>query len=56
MKYTIPISFHRGGDRLSVNQADMALDQDWVELITQAKKLGLSLEEIRLFLQDQSEK
>ncbi|RSK29271.1 DNA-binding anti-repressor SinI [Bacillus sp. HMF5848] len=28
--------------------------QEWVELILEAKRLGLSLEEIQMFLQEQS--
>ena len=41
---------------MSVDQVDMMLDKDWVDLITQAKKLGLTVDEIRLFLQNHSEK
>ena len=45
-----------GLEVLSVDQVDMMLDKDWLKLITQAKELGLSVEEIRLFLQNESKK
>lgn len=41
---------------MNANQAGVLLDQDWVELIYKAKELGLTIEEIRLFLQKQQVK
>lgn len=30
------------------------LDEDWIELIKEAKKLGLTVEEVHAFLQEES--
>lgn len=35
-----------------ITAAEKELDQDWLGLINEAKKLGLSIEEIRDFLTD----
>lgn len=36
--------------------ANQPLDKEWVELITQAKNMGLTLEEIHLYFQTESTK
>ncbi|MCM3740242.1 anti-repressor SinI family protein [Oceanobacillus luteolus] len=39
-------------EKLSV---ELKLDYDWVVLIKEAKKIGMTVEEIRLFLQSSKE-
>jgi hypothetical protein len=46
------VSIGNGGVILNKISSQIELDYEWVALIIEAKKLGMSIEEIRLFLSE----
>lgn len=51
---SVAIIFGRGLSMNQFNQTDhLTLDQEWLELIQEARRLGLTIEEVQQFLKSQ---